>query len=226
MSIIALEKLIRPAAVTELNGETATLLTFTDHLTRGHRTAWLSAGILEPCERHLFDRHRTSEFAHRAPTVTAARWTLATNVTCRDAEILVVCLTSASPADAVRLSDDLAAHAADTRRRVIFLRPADAMTLPSPAAERLLIAAENRLLSTHYTVAPVFAGQPTKETFPVAQIPKPIPTAPMPCIDSNRAGILYPPALAARLLTTKAGTLPRKIPAFVMTSPSFRRHGT
>ena len=101
MSIIALEKLIRPAAVTELNGETATLLTFTDHLTRGHRTAWLSAGILEPCERHLFDRHRTSGFAHRAPTVTAARWTLATNVTCRDAEILVVCLTSASPADAV-----------------------------------------------------------------------------------------------------------------------------
>ena len=179
MSIIALEKLIRPAAVTELNGETATLLTFTDHLTRGHRTAWLSAGILEPCERHLFDRHRTSEFAHRAPTVTAARWTLATNVTCRDAEILVVCLTSASPADAVRLSDDLAAHAADTRRRVIFLRPADAMTLPSPAAERLLIADENRLLSTHYTVAPVFAGQPTKENFPVAQIPKPIPTAPI-----------------------------------------------
>ena len=164
MSIIALEKLIRPAAVTELNGETATLLTFTDHLTRGHRTAWLSAGILEPCERHLFDRHRTSGFAHRAPTVTAARWTLATNVTCRDAEILVVCLT-------------LAAHAADTRRRVIFLRPADAMTLPSPAAERLLIAAENRLLSTHYTVAPVFAGQPTKETFPVAQISKPITTA-------------------------------------------------
>ena len=79
----------------------------------------------------------------------------------------------------MRLSDDLAAHAADTRRRVIFLRPADAMTLPSPAAERLLIAAENRLLSTHYTVAPVFAGQPTKETFPVAQIPKPIPTAPI-----------------------------------------------
>ena len=177
MSIIALEKLIRPAAVTELDGETATLLTFTDHLTRGHRTAWLSAGILEPCERHLFDRHRTSGFAHRAPTVTAARWTLATNVTCRDAEILVVCLTSASPADAVRLSDDLAAYAADTRRRVIFLRPADAMTLPSPAAERLLIADENRLLSTHYTVAPVFAGQPTKENFPVAQISKPITTA-------------------------------------------------
>ena len=215
MSIIALEKLIRPAAVTELNGETATLLTFTDHLTRGHRTAWLSAGILEPCERHLFDRHRTSEFAHRAPTVTAARWTLATNVTCRDAEILVVCLTSASPADAVRLSDDLAAHAADTRRRVIFLRPADAMTLPSPAAERLLIAAENRLLSTHYTVAPVFAGQPTKETFPVAQFPKPIPTAPI--------------LRRCRALTKTAReffTLPRKIPAFVMTSPSFRRHGT
>lgn len=179
MSIIALEKLIRPAAVTEFNGAPETLLAFTDRLTRGHRTAWLSAGPLEPGERPVFDRHRTSGFAHRAPTVTAARWTLATNVTCRDAEILVVYLASASPADAVRLSDDLAAYAAENRRRVIFLRSADAVALPTPAAERLLISSENRLLSTHYAVAPVFAGRPTAETFPVAQIPKAIPIAPI-----------------------------------------------
>ena len=40
----------------------------------------------------------------------------------------------------------------------------------------------------------------------------------MPCIDSGRAGILYPPALAARLLTAKAGIPPREMPAFVIGS--------
>ena len=179
MSVIALEKLIRPAAVTELNGASRPLLAFTQLLTACRRTAWLAAGSLAPEERRFFSERRRLGYVHTAATVTAARWTIATNVTCRDADVLVLYLPFSTPADAVRLADDLADFAEETRRSVIFLRPAAALPQPSCAVERLLVTAQTTGLSTRYAVSPVFAGRAAAEKLPVAEVLRPVNFAPL-----------------------------------------------
>ena len=179
MSVITLEKLIRPAAVTEFNGTPRTLLTFATLLTGRRRVAWLTAGRLSADEHRFLTERRQSGYVHAAPTVTAVRWTVATNVTCRDADVLALYLPFSSPADAVRLADDLAAFARETRRSVLFLRPTDALPQPSSADERLLITAESVGCFTRYAVSPVFASRASEEKLPVAEVLRPVNLTPL-----------------------------------------------
>lgn len=62
----------------------------------------------------------------------------------------------------------------ETRRSVIFLRPAAALPQPSCAEERLLVTVQTVGFSTRYAVSPVFAGKAAEEKLPVAEVLRPV----------------------------------------------------